>query len=1287
MNPVHYTFLSLLLCLFAGTRSVQAQCSANAAITHVTCTGLSNGSIDLTASNGTAPYTYLWSNNQTDEDLSGLVAGTYTCTVTDALACTATVTATVAEPLPLTAIANGGTLNCVSNSLAVTVNVNGGTAPYNYLWSNGETTENPSISIPGQYTVTVADALGCTTIAQTDVNMDTNAPIADAGPNLLLDCLSLSVQCDGSGSSSGVEYIYIWSGPGVIGNGETPIVTANLPGVYTLLVTNTANGCTATDQIIVTIDTNLPIADAGPDTGIPCGGGTTILEANGSSVGAIFTYLWSGPGIHPANVTSLTPTVIAPGVYTLWVTNTANGCTATDQVIVFSGPAIPEQDIAVSNVTCLGGDGSITLSFDNGASPYTYLWSAGATTKDLNNLNAGTYSVTLTDATSCSHYAIITITQSTPITATTNQTSPSNCATANGSINLYVNGGTGPYTYLWSNGATTKDVANLLSGLYTVTITDAVGCVKNHNVALLANLGLTATLLSPPCFGGSNGSIDLSLTGGVAPHNFQWSGPNGYSSTQEDPTNLTAGTYTVSVMDANGCIGFRAFVLPQAALVVLNANSSWITCYGGIDGNANAQITGGQAPYDYLWSTGETTQTITGLLAGTYSVTVTDANGCTFVDNDALVGQPDELVLTFLTLSNDCDGAVIAPIISGGSPPPHYLFSWSNGFQDSVLQINATGTYSLTITDFNGCTVSANFDIQINNGLCGLLKGRVYQDLVENCQPDGEPGLSGWIMQAQGSNGTFYGVTDANGNYNIGVLPGDYTVFIHPLNPLWDPCWLSLTVGSVAVNDTLGGFDFPAKKVMVCPALSVDITSSNLRRCFSNNYYSVQYCNNGTDIATDAYIILSLDPFLTPLGSSLPYTDLGNGVLQFEVGDLDLGECGTFFLYVNLSCDAGLGETHCTEAHIFPDSFCVTPNVLWSGASLRISSECLADSVRFRIENVGSGNMTNAVNYIVIEDQVMMMAAPVQLDAGEFVTVSVPANGSTWRLQMDQEAFHPGLSQPSVSVEGCTNGATFSTGFVTQFSANDADEFVDIDCKENTGSYDPNDKQAFPKGYGTAHYIRPGTPLEYLIRFQNTGNDTAFTVRVVDTLSAWLDPTTLRPGASSHPYTWDLNGAGVLTYLFENILLPDSNINEPASNGFFKFTIHPRLDAPLETVIENTAEIYFDFNEAIVTNTTFHRLGENFVTVGLWQPEQPRYAVSVTPNPFSDAAFLEVKGLQQNTPLRLQVFDLQGKLQVEMVSEGAVFHLKKGGLTSGVYFFRIEQGGVTVGNGKLIIQD
>ena len=1372
MTPIRYTVLLLLLCLFAGARTAQAQCSANAVATNVTCFGLGDGSIDLTASNGTAPYTYLWSNNATTDDLNGLVAGTYTVTVTDALACTATVSVAVTEPAPLEVTAVGGTVNCAIVSIAFQTTATGGTPPYNYLWSNGETTEEPVIFSPGTYTVTVTDAQDCTATAMGIVWADVVSPYAcvappgvlncynavvtlnatcssigpnfsyqwstnsgnfvngtttltptvnatgiynlvvsntinactaitsvvvlgdfiipgaNAGPDKVLSCSTTSVTADGS-SPNGPQIIYLWTTlNGHIVSGATtvnPII--DQPGTYKLLVTNLANGCTNTDQMVVTGNANPPIAIAGPDTGFPCGGGTATLNSTGSSVGAQFTYLWTGPGINVANQFALNPTVAAPGTYSLLVMNNVNGCTATDQVTVFPGPAIPDQNFVIQKVSCKGNDGAIDMTFSAGVAPYIYQWPNGMTTEDLDTLNPGIYSITLTDASSCNYYANVAVAQDAPLSILLSSVNPSDCSTSNGSISLVITGGRLPYTYLWSNGATIEDLTDLFSGLYNVTVTDAAGCTKLDSKVLLANVGLSAVVTSATCFGSDNGSINLSASGSTGPYIYQWTGPNGFTSIQEDPTNLSPGTYAVTATDVNGCLVVKSFLVTQPPAAFFSAGANMIACFGAATGSAAASITGGLPPYSYLWSTGETTLAISDLFPGTYSVTVTDSNGCMHFDNSVTVWENDQILLSFLQISSTCDQAVVVPIVSGGTTAPNYIFNWSSGSQDSVLQTNISGDYTLTVTDGLGCTASATYSTQVNFGFCGQIQGRVYHDVVENCLPDGEPGLGGWIMKAQGISGTFFGVTNASGAYTIGVLPGDYTVVISPPNPLWNPCSLMLLAGPVGVNDTVSGIDFPVKKDANCPSLSVDISSSILRRCFANNLYYVNYCNSGPDKAFGAYIILTLDPFLTPLNSNLAYTNLGNGVLRFEVGDLELGQCGSFYLYIRVSCNAVLGQTHCTEAHIYPDDPCIPPNAQWSGASLRVSSECQSDSLRFRIENVGASNMPAALEYIVIEDQVMLMSAPVKLDAGAFTTVSVPANGSTWRLEVEQEPFHPGHFMPAVSVEGCTTGPQFSTGFVTMFPANDADQFVDITCIENTAAYDPNDKQAFPKGYGAQHYVRPGTPLEYQIRFQNTGNDTAFTVRVVDTLTAWLDPVTIRPGASSHPYSWDLSGAGVLTFLFENILLADSNVNEPASHGFFKFTINHHEDAPLETVIENTAEIYFDFNEAIVTNTTFHRLGENFVTVGLWEPQQLGYKVLVSPNPFFEAAILEVKGLSINSPIHLQVFDLHGKLHLEMDSDGPVFQLKKGRLAAGAYFFKIEQAGKNLGTGKLVIQD
>ncbi|MFN0175843.1 MAG: T9SS type A sorting domain-containing protein [Saprospiraceae bacterium] len=1521
---MRYTFLLLLLCLLVGAHTAQAQCSTEAVVTNVTCFGLSNGSINLNNNVGTAPFTYVWSNNQTDEDISGLVAGTYTCTVTDALSCVTVVEALVTESPALSVSALGGTLTCITPSLVIQTTVTGGTPPYAYAWSNSVTTGNPVVNIPGTYTVTITDALGCTATAQTIVNQDTNGPtcsilppdiltcysptialdascggggnftyqwtttsgnivsgansaiatvdepgtyalvavnsvngctsqstvfvtqdqnqpIANAGPDMLLTCTNPSLQLNGSGSSVGPQFSYFWSGPAIFSGHTTLTPTVGDQGLYSLIVTNIFNGCTATDDMLVTFLGTFPVADAGPDMGIPCGGGAVTLTSAGSS-GSNLIFLWSGPGINAANQDEPNPVVGLAGTYSLTVTNAQNGCTANDATTVFPGPVIPAQQFTVTPVLCFGGNtGAIDLSVNFGTPPYVFNWGSGVTTEDRTNLTAGTYTVTVDDATTCNYYAQVNVTQPPQLNLGLQKTNNTCNGAANGTINLSVNGATQPYNFLWSNGHTAEDLNNLVAGTYTCTVTDANGCTRTTSATITqpaaivlsytvvnvqcngaasgiidltisggalpytydwSNDGpepidndpqdwlnilagtytvtvtdangctktISATLTQPPpfvlnpasiqpnclsadgaidlspsggvvpynyvwstgantqdltnvpagtytvtvvdanfcprifslslsdqgldvnaaitpinCFGSSDGSINLDVTGGGSPFTFVWTGPNGYTSNTEDPTGLNSGDYMVSITSATGCVAIGGPYLISQPQQLSGQIGGTMRCFGANDGQAIFVAFGGTSPYTYLWSNGETLQHLSGLSEGIYIVTVTDALGCSIISQDIMLLEPAAIEISFTTLYSNCESTVVAPIVVGGSGG--YQFAWNNGVLDSLTQFFTAGDYTLSITDDNSCVVSANYTAQIPSGYCSLLQGRIYQDTLENCQFDTEPSLSGWILRAEGTGGTFYGVSNSDGTYSIDVVAGDYSIFITPPNPLWIPCWPSIPVGTVQVDDTLGGFDFPVKIDLTCPLLTVDISSSNLRRCFSTNYYQIQYCNTGTALAQNAYVTLDLDDFLAPLSSSLPYTDLGNGLLRFDVGDLDVGECGWFFLYVKVSCEALLGQTHCTEAHIYPDDSCLPIDPQWSGASLRLSSECLTDSLRFRIENVGGGNMTNALEYIIIEDQVMLMSAPVLLDAGEFVTVSVPANGSSWRLEVEQVPFHPGESAPAVSVEGCTTGTTFSTGFVTQFSADDADEFVDIDCKENTGSYDPNDKQAFPKGYGAQHYIRPGTPLEYQIRFQNTGNDTAFTVIIVDTLSIWLDPITLRPGASSHPYTWDLTGTGVLSFLFENILLPDSNVNESLSHGFVKFTIDHKANAPLETVIENTAEIYFDFNDAIVTNTTSHRLGENFITVGLWQPEQPEYEVLVSPNPFSDAAILEVKGLRQNTPLYLQVFDLQGKLQMEMDSDAPVFQLKKGRLAAGLYLFKIEQGGVTVGNGKLVIQD
>ncbi|MEK7257535.1 MAG: cohesin domain-containing protein, partial [Bacteroidota bacterium] len=300
---------------------------------------------------------------------------------------------------------------------------------------------------------------------------------------------------------------------------------------------------------------------------------------------------------------------------------------------------------------------------------------------------------------------------------------------------------------------------------------------------------------------------------------------------------------------------------------------------------------------------------------------------------------------------------------------------------------------------------------------------------------------------------------------------------------------------------------------------------------------------------------------------------------------------------VLVSCDAALGQAHCSTAEIFPQENCLPPDPLWDGGSLEVSASCDGDSVRFEVQNIGDDMDAPVQYFIIVDDMVQISADDLQLVSSETKNFSFDANGSTWRIEVDQVANHPGASQPSAFVEGCgVNGnGGFSLGFVNQFPLDDANLNIDRDCQPNIGAFDPNDKRGYPNGYGVAHFIEPGTDVEYMIRFQNTGTDTAFNIVVADTLSPFFDPASVLPGVSSHSYQFELLGENILRFTFKDILLPDSNVNEAGSHGFVKFRISQRADVPIGTTIFGSAAIYFDFNEPVITNTTYHTVGEDYL--------------------------------------------------------------------------------------------
>ena len=561
------------------------------------------------------------------------------------------------------------------------------------------------------------------------------------------------------------------------------------------------------------------------------------------------------------------------------------------------------------------------------------------------------------------------------------------------------------------------------------------------------------------------------------------------------------------------------------------------------------------------------------------------------------------------------------------------------------------------------------------------VRGEVVKDADMDCStPDAQQPLKNWIIALEGEN-TYYAITNELGRYTIFADTGNYTVKAQiPQNRWWALCDSSQVIEANGLmnSDTV---NFVALPLAACPLLSVNVAIPRLRRCFDNTVF-VDYCNQGTETADSAWVDVQLDPFLYFISSAQPQEVLGNNTVRFFVGDVPSGECGQFQLKVYVNCDSTvLGQTHCVTAHGFPDTLCI-PVPDWSGANIEATVTCQDTTLKFNLKNTGT-SQSEILDYIIIEDDIVLLTGQESYDVSDELVLDFPANGKTWRIESAQEPGHPFSTLVLAFAEGC--GGFNSLGYINQFPVNGTQPSWHTSCLENTGAYDPNDKQGFPLGCGDNHNIRPGQALDYLIRFQNTGTDTAFTVVIRDTLSPFLDPLSIRPGAGSHPYTWNLSGQGVLSFTFNQIMLPDSNVNEPASQGFVQFNISPYLTLPLGSVLENSAAIYFDFNEPVITNTTWHTIQTVSKTIGLSpEPKTSSPELEIWPNPFSEHTIFYLKQ-KTSGPILLKIFDSRGNLVAQKSASGPSLEWGSGELPTGVYWAEIRDlQGRLLGNGKLV---
>jgi gliding motility-associated-like protein len=663
-------------------------------VTQVLCNGDSTGFIDLSVSGGTvgAGYTYSWSNGATTQDVAALPAGTYCVTVTDANSCNDSVCVTITQPAalvlnatPVDVACNGG------NSGSIDITVNGGVFPYSYLWSTGAVTEDVNGLSGGTYSVTITDANLCVLIDTFTINEPTALVTSVTGVN---------VTCAGAANGSTdltvtggtPPYTFLWS----TFQGSEDLSNIG-GGTYYVIVTD-ANGCTKKDSIIITEPAPLVLTTQA--TQVLCNGdstGAVDLTVTGGTIGTgNYSFSWSNGD------TTEDISVLTAGTYCVVVTD-SNNCTATTCVVITQPPAMVLNATPV-NVACNGGNsGSIDITVNGGVFPYTYLWSTGATTEDVNGLSGGTYGVTVTDANGCVLTQSFTITEPTPLVTSITGVNVRCAGAANGSTNLTVTGGTAPYSFLWNTFQTVEDLNNISGGTYYVIVTDANGCTKHDSIVITEPTPLVLTTVDTQvlCNGASTGAINLSVSGGTpgTGYTFIWS--NG--ATTEDISGLPAGTYCVTVTDANLCVDSICVTLTQPTALAMSGVVQHVSCNGGSNGGVNVSVLGGVFPYNYLWSTGYMFEDVVGLPAGTHSVTVTDANGCT-ISQSFVVNEPTAITSTLTKIDVTCNGAANGSIdltVTGGTQP--YSYFWSNFFTSEDISGLAGGTYFVIITDANGC--------------------------------------------------------------------------------------------------------------------------------------------------------------------------------------------------------------------------------------------------------------------------------------------------------------------------------------------------------------------------------------------------------------------------------------------------------------------------------------------------------------------------------------------------------------------------------------------------------
>ena len=606
-----------------------ATITATFATTDAGCNNLASGTATITAAAGVAPYTFVWDTlaaSQTTATATGLAAGAYTVMIMDSTGCpgTASVTIDTTTVLPTATIGiasnyNGSDISCNGAADGVaTAAPSLGATPYTYLWSaNAQTTVTATGLAAGTHTVTVTDAQTCVTTAS--ITLTEPTAITGGASSTTSACLNPTGTATITPAGGTAPYSYLWDTAAV--NQTTATATGLGQGVY-MVTFSDVNNCSSIRMVTVA-NGNAPTVSAtvisnynGSD--VSCNGASdataSVLAAGGQGS---YTYNWSTVG-----QVADTAVGLAAGIYTVTVTDSLS-CANTASVTITEPTALSLVD-SINNVACFGDStGLVSVNVSGGTGAYTYNWSNNVATATNANLGAGVYGFTVTDVNACTTVRNYTLTEPTALTMTNATTNVACFGDSTGLVSLAVSGGTGVYTYNWSNNTATAANANLAAGTYTVTVSDVNNCILTESYTITEGTAfvITPSIINVACFGDSTGTIGVAVSGGVAGYTYAWSN----NVTTASNANVAAGSYNLVVTDSIGCTASTSVVVaqPTALSVALTTTNDTIT----------AVVSGGTGVVSAAWSNGDSSFVITPTTGGTFTLVATDANGCTVSDS------------------------------------------------------------------------------------------------------------------------------------------------------------------------------------------------------------------------------------------------------------------------------------------------------------------------------------------------------------------------------------------------------------------------------------------------------------------------------------------------------------------------------------------------------------------------------------------------------------------------------------------------------------------------------